>query len=156
MGGGFAPRFAAEALFLILLAVGAGLADLRPRVVVAVMAVGWLLVSLIEYFVWRAAAQTALRVGTLARRPPEAAPGWSVEEILVPELELEPDGAEPVVPAEPTTVLPPEEAEAPEAEEATEAEAEPVEDAEAEPVAQPEPGPAPKRRRRRRAKETPE
>src|SRR2546430_14252542 len=87
MGGGFAPRFAFEAAFLILLAVGAGFANLRPVVIVAVMAGGWLLVALIEYFAWRAASQAALRLGTLARRA-EPAPEWRVEEILGPETEL--------------------------------------------------------------------
>ena len=42
-------RFALEALFLILLAVGAGLADLRPLVIVLVMAGGWVVVALAEY-----------------------------------------------------------------------------------------------------------
>jgi hypothetical protein len=41
-------RFALEALFLVLLAVGAGLADLRPLFIVLVMAVAWLLVALAE------------------------------------------------------------------------------------------------------------
>jgi hypothetical protein len=41
-------RFALEALFLVLLAVGAGLADLRPALIVAVMAVAWVLVALVE------------------------------------------------------------------------------------------------------------
>src|SRR5689334_8993359 len=102
MGGAFAPRFTVEAIFLILLAVGAGFADLRAIVIVAVMAGGWLLVSLIEYFAWRASAQTALRVAALAQRPEPAT--WSVDDILVPEAELE--SPEPA-PAELTTVLPP-------------------------------------------------
>jgi hypothetical protein len=41
-------RFALEALFLVLLAVGAGLADLRPLVIVLVMAGAWALVGLAE------------------------------------------------------------------------------------------------------------
>jgi hypothetical protein len=41
-------RFALEALFLVLLAVGAGLADLRSALIVALMTAGWLLVALIE------------------------------------------------------------------------------------------------------------
>lgn len=41
-------RFALEALFLILLALGAGLADLRPLFIVIVMAAAWLLVALAE------------------------------------------------------------------------------------------------------------
>src|SRR5438105_10886348 len=102
MSGGFAPRFAVEGLFLILLAVGAGFADLRPIVIVAVMAGGWLLVALIEYFAWRVSTQTSLRVAALAQRP-EPATTWSVDEILVPEAELESPAPEA---AELTTVLP--------------------------------------------------
>jgi hypothetical protein len=114
MGGGFAPRFAVEAVFLILLAVGAGFANLRAIVIVALMGGGWLLVSLIEFFAWRASAQTALRVSALPQRP-EPAPEWSVEEILVPESELESGEAEAKAASEPegvglTTVLPGEDA----------------------------------------------
>ena len=50
---GFAPRFALEAGFLILLGAAAGYADLRPAVIVAILAGGWLLVTLIELAVWR-------------------------------------------------------------------------------------------------------
>ena len=42
-----------EAGFLILLAVVLGLADLSPALIILVMAVGWLLVALLEYFAWR-------------------------------------------------------------------------------------------------------
>ena len=49
-------RFALEALFLVLLAIGAGLADLRPAVIVLVMAVAWVLVALIEFTAGRIAA----------------------------------------------------------------------------------------------------
>ena len=42
-----------EAGFLILLAVVVGLADLNPALIILVMAVGWLLVALLEYFAWR-------------------------------------------------------------------------------------------------------
>jgi hypothetical protein len=41
-------RFALEALFLVLLALGAGLADLRPLYIVIVMAGAWALVALAE------------------------------------------------------------------------------------------------------------
>ena len=41
-------RFALEALFLVALAVAAGLAHLRPLYIVGVMAVAWLLVALAE------------------------------------------------------------------------------------------------------------
>jgi|SRR5581483_4045579 len=110
MGGGFAPRFAVEAVFLILLAVGAGFANLRAIVIVALMGGGWLLVSLIEFFAWRASAQTALRVSAPAPRS-ESAQEWRVEEILVPESELEGAAPEPEPESEPdeggrTTILP--------------------------------------------------
>ena len=49
-------RFALEALFLVLLAVGAGLADLRPLVIVLVMAVAWVLVALVEFTAERIAS----------------------------------------------------------------------------------------------------
>ena len=56
MPGAFAPRFAIEAAFLILLGVGAGYADLRPAVIVALLAGGWVLVALIELAIWRSQA----------------------------------------------------------------------------------------------------
>jgi hypothetical protein len=90
MPGGFAPRFAIEAGFLILLGVGAGIADLRPSVIVALLAGGWVLVSLIELSVWRAEARTTVPRMTVPRMPPasaesaEAEPepevGWPLEE----------------------------------------------------------------------------
>jgi hypothetical protein len=57
---GFAPRFALEAGFLILLGVGAGYADLRPAVIVAIVGGGWLVVALVELAVWRAQAHPAV------------------------------------------------------------------------------------------------
>jgi hypothetical protein len=57
---GFVPRFALEAGFLILLGVGAGYADLRPAVIVAIVAAGWILVTLVELAVWRAQAHPAV------------------------------------------------------------------------------------------------
>src|SRR4051812_15351911 len=57
MPGGFAPRFAIEVGFLILLGVGAGYADLRPIVIVVLLAVGWALMSLVELAVWRSEAR---------------------------------------------------------------------------------------------------
>ncbi|HWQ02817.1 MAG TPA: hypothetical protein VN449_11985 [Gaiellaceae bacterium] len=53
MSEGFAPRFAIEAAFLILLGVGAGYADLRTPVIVGLVAGGWVVVALIELSVWR-------------------------------------------------------------------------------------------------------
>lgn len=57
---GFAPRFALEAGFLILLGVGAGYADLRPAVIVAIVGGGWILVALVELAIWRAQARPAV------------------------------------------------------------------------------------------------
>jgi hypothetical protein len=57
---GFAPRFALEAGFLILLGVGAGYADLGPAAIVAIVGGGWILVALVELAVWRAQARPAV------------------------------------------------------------------------------------------------
>ena len=56
MPGRLGPRFALEAAFLILLAVGAGLADLSPTAIVLVMVAAWVIVAVIEF--------TAERLGT--------------------------------------------------------------------------------------------
>jgi hypothetical protein len=40
--------------FLILLAVGAAVADLRPAYIILVMTIGWILVVLVELLAWRA------------------------------------------------------------------------------------------------------
>jgi hypothetical protein len=83
MTGGFAPRFALEAGFLILLGVGAGIADLRPIVIVALLAGGWVLVSLIELSVWRAEARTAvprMPLPPAEGEEPELEVGWPLEE----------------------------------------------------------------------------
>jgi hypothetical protein len=50
--GGFGPRFALEAGFLIAVAVAAGLAELSATAIVVVMAAAWLLVCLFELAVW--------------------------------------------------------------------------------------------------------
>ncbi len=69
-----------EAGFLVLLAVVAGFADLSPALIILVMAVGWLLVSLIEYFAWRQTVR-AMSVGY-----DEAAPAPVVEEQVVEDV----------------------------------------------------------------------
>jgi len=83
MPGGFAPRFAIEAGFLILLGVGAGLADLRTGVIVLLLAAGWVLVSLIELAVWRAGNRPAPASVSPAPRAPEPEPeeqhGWPID-----------------------------------------------------------------------------
>jgi hypothetical protein len=50
--GGFGPRFALEAGFLIAVAIGAGFAELSATAIIVVMAVAWLLVCLFELAVW--------------------------------------------------------------------------------------------------------
>lgn len=80
MPGGFAPRFALEAGFLILLGVGAGYADLRPAVIVALLAGGWVLVSLMELAVWRSQERVAAAVE--ARDEPEDAPEPELEPVV--------------------------------------------------------------------------
>ena len=84
MRGGFAPRFTIEVAFLILLGVGAGYADLRPAVIVGLLAGGWILVSLIELAVWRsqvrAAPAPAAAVEPLGEEP-ESQPEPELEEL---------------------------------------------------------------------------
>ncbi len=85
MPGGFAPRLAIEAGFLILLGVGAGIADLRTAVIVALLVGGWLVVSLIELVIWRAEGRT-LTPRMPPPEPVEAEPelevGWPAEHPL--------------------------------------------------------------------------
>jgi hypothetical protein len=84
MPGGFAPRFAIEAGFLIALGVGAGIADLRPQVIVALLVGGWVLVSLIELSAWR--AEGRMVAPRMPPAEPESEPepelevGWPLEE----------------------------------------------------------------------------
>lgn len=88
------PRFALEAAFLILVAVGAGLLDVRPLLIVLVMAVAWLLVALMEYAASREAPRYAVRRGTYGPLPEEApvVQGQIVEDRPSPTL-LEPPPA---------------------------------------------------------------
>jgi hypothetical protein len=74
------PRFVLEAGFLVLLAVVVGFADLSPALIILVMALGWLLVSLIEYFAWR---QT---IHAMSVRYDEPAPAPVVEEQVVEDV----------------------------------------------------------------------
>jgi hypothetical protein len=113
-------RFALEALFLVLLAVGAGIAGLRPLYIVAVMAVAWLLVALAEL--------TAERI--------ERSPLTYL--LPSPRLEEEEEEEQEIFgprPEERTVVAPP--SSGPEPEPVAEPEPEP------EPVAEPEPEPEP-------------
>lgn len=101
--GGFLPRFVVEAVFLGLLAAAAALAELRPALIVAVMAAGWLIVTGIEWLAWRS-EQRAIVPG---RRPPrptsQPAADWDLDDILAPPEEEALDAGEA------TRVRPPEE-----------------------------------------------
>ena len=91
-----------EAGFLILLAVVAGLADLRPALIVLVMAVGWLLVALIEYFAWRQSPDFATIQRYVVAEAAPAAPQEMVEDPAPPPAPPTP----PPAPPEPDTPLP--------------------------------------------------
>ena len=94
MPAALGPRFVLEAGFLVLLALVVGLADLDPLLIVLVMLVGWILVSLIEYFAWRQ-SQSAIMRGF-----EPALAGVSVNEMGV-------DDAPPPPPLPPTPPPPP-------------------------------------------------
>jgi hypothetical protein len=93
MPGRLGPRFAVEAAFLIVLAVGAALADLSPQWIVLIMGVGWILVGLFEF--------TADRLGSVF--PPLQRYGLATPPEPEPVIEEEPmraaDAATMVVPA---------------------------------------------------------
>jgi hypothetical protein len=97
-----------EAGFLVLLAVVVGFADLDPPLIILVMTVGWLLVSLIEYFAWR-------QVQTLAMSRFEEAPQAPAMQEEVVEDVPPPPPPPPPPPVEDETIVPPA-AEAPPAE----------------------------------------
>jgi outer membrane biosynthesis protein TonB len=121
-------RFALEALFLILLAIGAGLADLRPALIVLVMAVAWILVAVVEFTAERIAASYASYVLPAPAEPEEDEP----ERVFWPR------------PEERTVVAPPQrppEPEAAEPEPESEPEEQPVQDAEEPEPESPEPQP---------------
>jgi outer membrane biosynthesis protein TonB len=115
MPAAIGPRFVLEAGFLVLLAVVVGIADLDPLLIVLVMAIGWLLVSLIEYFAWRQAQGAFRRF--------EAAPVTAAEEQVV---DVAPPPPPPPAPQPPAEDAPP----APIPEEETVVEPAPVEEKE--------------------------
>jgi outer membrane biosynthesis protein TonB len=102
-------RFALEALFLVLLAIGAGLADLSAGFIVLVMAVAWLLVAIVEFTAERISSSPLTYLLPQRAEPPvdEAEARWPMPEertvVAPPEQpapEPEPE-AEPVVEVEP-------------------------------------------------------
>jgi hypothetical protein len=137
MPGRNGPRFALEAGFLILLAVLAGIADLRWQTIVLVMAIAWVLIALLEWAFWREGPRLPTVPRGYASWAPEAPPALPpqrredetrvirADELPAPDPELEPE---------------------PEPEPAPEPEPEPELDPAEEPVAEGKPEePAPKR-----------
>jgi hypothetical protein len=101
MPGAFAPRFAIEAGFLILVGVGAGYADLRPAVIVGLVAAGWVLVALIELAIWLSQSRAGSGATPVAPVPveDESEPEQEPEPALPPaasedEYPLRPDAAD--------------------------------------------------------------
>lgn len=98
MTGGFGPRFAVEAGFVILVAALAGLADLRPLLIVAVVAGAWLIVSLLEAALWRSETRPPAPVWVEAAEPveeetpPDAGEEDAEEDDPAPALPPEPEG----------------------------------------------------------------
>jgi type IV secretory pathway VirB10-like protein len=107
MPAAIGPRFVLEAGFLILLAVVVGLAELSPALIVLVMAVGWLLVALIEYFAWRQspAFSTVQRYAVAEGAPPGPVVQEMAEEPAPPPAPPAP-ATPPPAPPEPATTEP--------------------------------------------------
>jgi hypothetical protein len=84
--GGFGPRFALEAGFLIAVAIGAGFAELSATVIVGVMAIAWLLVCLFELAVWAEGPRFpgVVRERTVVEEEPPEEPG-EPDEVTDPE-----------------------------------------------------------------------
>jgi outer membrane biosynthesis protein TonB len=118
-------RFALEALFLVLLAVGAGLAGLRPLYIVLIMGAAWILVALVEF-----TAERISRAPLSYLLPPAAEPSEETGEVAWP------------MPEERTVVAPPEQR-LPQPEPEPEPEVEPEPEPIAEEVREPEPDPLP-------------
>jgi D-alanyl-D-alanine carboxypeptidase/D-alanyl-D-alanine-endopeptidase (penicillin-binding protein 4) len=140
-------RFALEALFLVLLAVGAGLAHLRPLYIVGVMAAAWILVALAELTAERIDRSPLSYVLPQPRVEEEDEPervfGPRPEErTIVAPLEPQREEEEESAAIQPEPEVPEPEPE-PEPELEPEPEPEPEPDLEPEPVAEPEPEPEP-------------
>jgi hypothetical protein len=101
MGGGFTPRFAFEIVFLVLLAIACGLADLRPLVIGLVMGGAWVLMTGIEWFAWRAESTVDAPPAwpDVSDDGGEPLDSWDIDDILAPLPEGEDEGS--------TSVLPP-------------------------------------------------
>ncbi|HSS79638.1 MAG TPA: hypothetical protein VLK24_00440 [Gaiellaceae bacterium] len=103
-------RFALEALFLVLLAIGAGLANLSAGFIVLVMAIAWLLVAIVEYTAERISASPLSYLLPQRVEPPvdEAEASWPMPEertVVAPPEHPEPE-PEPEPGPEPEPELP--------------------------------------------------
>jgi hypothetical protein len=99
MTSGFVPRFVLEIAFLALLALAAGLAELETQWIIAVMAVGWILVALVEWLAWRSETSERSAVRPADGEAADQRTGsWDIEEILAPVPE--PEGGTDVIPPE--------------------------------------------------------
>jgi hypothetical protein len=99
--GGFTPRFAFELIFLVLLAVACGLAELRPLVIGLVMGGAWLVTVGIEWLAWRSETSVdAPPDWPVEGNGTEPVDSWDIDEILAPLPEGEDEGSS-------TSVLPP-------------------------------------------------
>jgi outer membrane biosynthesis protein TonB len=156
-------RFALEAAFLILVAVGAGLAKLEPVVIVALMAVAWVLVALVERASAKAAApltgdeaaeegsgvstrEQPRHVDVVEVEPaavpapePAAVRQPEPETVVEPELAVSERSARAILASSPPPVSDPP---PPEPESEPEPEPEPAPEPEPEPAPEPEPEPA--------------
>ena len=168
-----AVRFSVEAVFLILVALGAGLARLAPIVIVAVMAVAWVLVALVERAYAREAARAAGDESVKAAEPaaavepprhvslveaeraepPEARtePQPELEPELEPELAVSERSARAILATGPPPVV-----ESSRAEPEPEHEPEPEPDPQPEPAHEPEPEPVQQREPEPRPEPEPE
>jgi hypothetical protein len=90
--GGVGPRFVLEALFLIAVAIGAGVAELNAGWIVAVMAGAWLVVCLFEVAVWTEArsVRASRRRTEEVEAPGQVEPAQEVEEPVSPLEAVEP------------------------------------------------------------------
>lgn len=73
-------RFACEAVFLVLVAVGAALMELRPLGIIILMACAWLLVALIERASSREPARPVTETGEPVPTPEPAPEAWPAVE----------------------------------------------------------------------------
>ncbi len=84
MSDGFGPRFVLEVAFLVLLALAAGLAELSTAWIIAVMAVGWALVAIVEWLAWRSERAGEAPAASQSDLDESESTDWDMEDILAP------------------------------------------------------------------------